>query len=330
MTEQLRNRTDLFVENIQLMKQNFKWDYGITHRMAAFLYAGEDKELDVEGIKEAKSIIKGNTGIFSAFKDSTFLIGCTLVSLHNLKEEYFKQTLEVYNRMKTAGFYGSNYLTIAALSIAKKEEVSNYDAIIKRTKEYYDRMKQEHWFLTSSDDYCFATMLGMSQLGLDSTIREIEVCYDILKGKFFSSNSVQSLCHVLAFGEEGAHIKCERVVKIYEALKSKKCKLGNDGELTSLGILALISDDVDKITDDIVEVSNYLKTQKGFDSIMSSKSERIRYAAALVSGSYVQNLKDEMLNITLANSLTNILIAQETAIIVALTASTAAVNASNN
>lgn len=330
MTNQLQQKTDLFIRNVQIMKDNFKWDYGLVHRMIAFLYTGDNKEVDIDGIKNAKKLIKENTGIFSAFKDSnTILIAATMVAMHGSPHDFFEKTMNIYNRMKEAGFHASNYLTISSLLIAKKVEEANYDFAIQNTKNYYDSMKKEHRFLTSSDDYIFATMLGMSELSIDSTIREIEDCYRLLKEDFYSGNSVQSLCHVLAFGEEGASIKCSRVLKIYETLKEKKCKLGKDGELTSLGVLALVTDNVDKITDDIVQVSDYIHSKKGFGSFLVSGSERSRYAAALVSSLYVQDLNDDILNITLQNSLTNILIAQETAMIIAITTTTVAASSSN-
>lgn len=329
MTEQLQQKTDLFIENIQKMKENFKWDSSLLHQLVAFIYAEKDKEVDPVEIKHAKEIIKSNTGLFSMFKDSTFLAIAGMIAMDNAPEEYFKNTMNVYNRMKKAGFSGSNYLAISSLIIAKKASEFNYDNVIENTKNYYDRMKKEHRILTSYDDYCFATMLGISELGIDSAIREMEECYRNLKGHFFSSNSVQSLSHVLAFGEETAAIKCERVLKIAEMLKTKKCKLGYDGELTALGILALITDDIEKITDEIAKVSDYLHDKKVFGSFFESSTGRNRYAAALVSSTYVQNLKEDILSVTLQNSLTNILIAQETAVIVAITASTAATSASN-
>lgn len=331
MTDQLQQKADLFIQNVQTMKDNFKWDYSLMHRMIAFLYTRESKEVDIEGIKKAKELIKDNTGFFSAFKDSnTFLVIAAMIAIHEYPQDYLKNAIDVYDRMKKVGFHTSNYLTISSLVIAQKTEEINYDYIIQNSKNYYDRMKQEHRFLTSSDDYLFATMLGMSELGIDSTIKEIEECYRLLKEDFFSGNSVQSLCHVLAFGEEAANIKCIRVVKIYETLKAKKCKIGSDGELTSLGILALVTDDVERIADEIVEVSDYIHNKKGFGSFSVSNSERNRYAAALVSSTYVQNLKDDILNVTLQNSLTNILIAQETAMIAAITASTVTVASSSD
>lgn len=47
MTNQVQQKTNLFIQNVQIMKNNFKWDYGLVHRMIALLYTGENKELDI-------------------------------------------------------------------------------------------------------------------------------------------------------------------------------------------------------------------------------------------------------------------------------------------
>jgi len=322
ISQNLRNKCDLFADNYQTLKKNFKWEYAMMHCLGAIIYTNAGLPANIEAIKESKDIIKKNTGLFSAFKETTLFALSTLFSLEPNPEELFQQTLKVYDDMKKAGFHSSVYLTLAAFSIAKQTEKYDVQSVINRAKEFYDAMKKEHRFLTSTDDYGYAAMLATTDLSVPQAIREMETCYKLLKKDFGTGNALQSLTHVLTMGEESALAKCERVKQVYQSLTRKGCKLSKYSELATLGILTLLSEDVEKITDEIMEVYQQLIEKKGLGKWSLSKHERTMYGAALVAEDYIKDIQKNSMSMTLTNSITNILIAQQTAMIIA--ASTAA------
>jgi hypothetical protein len=317
-------KCDLLANNYSMIYQNFKGNYATNLRYGALLYALSDKSVDIGAISQCKTIIKKNTGVFSQFKDITFFMTTVMLSLVENPEEVFQRTVKIYEDMKNEGFHSSAYLAMSSLFIALKAEPFDYQIIISMTKRFFDAFKKEHRFITSYDDYGFATMLALAGLPVDQTVREAEYCFYKLKEYFSSSNSVQSLTHTLAFGEEDPSIKCDRVIEVYQTLKNKKCKFGKGGELPFLGVIALISDDINRITDEIVEINEYLKTKKGFGSWSISSQERIMLASALVCSGYVEGRKDSKQELTLANSITSIVMAQQMAIIAATSGSIAA------
>ncbi len=330
MLNSLQDKCNLFADNYQTLRKNFKWDYAMMHCLGALLYTNTGLPVNVQAIKQAKEIIKENTGLFSSFKETTFFALAVLLSLDSEPEELFKRSFRIYGELKKEGFYGSPYLTLAAFSIAKQPGVINSEPVVRKAKEFYDAIKKKHRFLTSTDDYGYAAMLSLTDLSVDQAIREMETCYEYLKDDFGASNALQSLTHVLTLGEEAADIKCGRTKKIYDELSLKGCKLSKYEELASLGILVLITEDVDKITEEIKDVYQVLIEKKGFGRWSMTKHERTMYAAALVASEYITDMQKSSMTLTIANSLTSIVIAQQTAMIIAASSAAGAAAASSS
>ncbi len=320
----LKAKCDLFAENYRILRKNFKWDYSMMHRLGALLYTDAGLTVNVEAIRNAKEIIKKNTGLLSSFKEVTFFALAVMLSLNPEPEDMFKRSLKTYGDLKEAGFYASPFLTLAAFSIAKQSDTQYTRPIVYRAKEFYDAMKKKHRFLTSPHDYGYAAMLALTGLSVDQAVREMETCYEYLKDDFYSHNALQTLTHVLALGEEAADLKCSRAKKLYHQLNVKGCKLSKYKELASLGILVLISGDVDKITDEIRDVYQALIGKTGMGRWSIKKHERTMFAVALVASEYIHGLQENTVALTLANSLTSIVIAQQTAVIIAVSSSGAA------
>lgn len=329
MRDSLKNKCELFAENYNVLSKKFNWNYTTSIRMGALLYTMEGKPADIEAAKRCKTLIKENTGVFSQFKDTTYFMTSIMLSLKEDPEGILKKALDIYAMMKTEGFHSSSYLVLAALSIAMQADQSDYHRIVYKTKEYYDAMKREHWFITSSDDYGFAALLAMSDKDMNHAIREMENCYRKLKENFSYSNAVQSLSHVLTFSEEETITKCNKVTQLRHALKNRKCKFGNGMELSFLGVVSLLDEDPQKLADEIAETKEYLKTKKGFGWTVSSK-ERIMYSVALVCDDYLEDVKKDTIQMTLANNVANILLAQQMAVIAASSSAAASAAAASS
>jgi hypothetical protein len=287
----------------------------------------ENREADIEAIERCRKIIKENTGVFSQFKDTTNFMSSVMLSLQPDPEPMFKSVLNVYDAMKHEGFHSSPYLVLAAISVALQADPYNYQRIILSAKNYYDAMKEEHKFITSSDDYGFAALLAMSDKPVHQAVKEMEDCYRILKGDFFGANAVQALSHVLTFSEEPAYAKCRRVAELDRALKDRKCKIGSGIELSFLGVIALLQEDTRKVADEISMVKDYLKSKKGFGGWSISNTERIMFAVAVVCDEYLTDAKRDVKGHVLVNSISGILIAQQMAVMAAASGAAAATSA---
>lgn len=328
MKEELRQKCELFVKNKNIMSANFPWDYTAFHALGASIYVEKNSEIDPNDIKWCKRVIKQNTGVFSNFKNTSFLALATMLSMHEEPEDKFLHVKEVYQLLKEE-FYGSVYLPLCAIIITEMVPREDYDKVIKKASAIYKHMKQEHPFITSSEDASFAVMFAMSPMPVEHVGLEMERCFQLLKGKFLSSNAVQSLSHVLTLGEESAQAKCDRTMEIFNRLKDNKHKYGTGIELATLGVLTLTEGNVDQIIGDVLEVYEFLASSKGFGSFSVSRTQKLMYAALLVANSYKNTRLDCTISTTAITSVTNLVIAEQVAIMAAISASAAASSASS-
>lgn len=328
MIDTLKDRCDLFVKNRDVMKNNFKWENSMMHPLCASIYTEKELVLDANKIKLCKEIIKKNTGIFSNFKGVPFIALATMLSINTNPENKFKEVLNIYDILRKE-FHSSSYLPLSAFVISDIVDEHNYERIVTKAKDIYQKMKKEHPFLTSGEDCGFAVMTALSDLSVDAAIDEMEKCYDYLRSKFFSANAVQSLSHTLAVGEEDSVLKCNKVINIFDQLKDRDCKFGTGMELSVLGLLAMTTDNIEQTINDIVELNKYLKSFKGFGAFGIGKSQRIMYSAILASQEYKKIYSNQALKIASVNSITSIIIAQQVAMAAVIASSAAASSNSN-
>jgi hypothetical protein len=328
MNLSVKQKTDLMIENFHELKSGLKWDTNLVKHFAAMVYATKDRTINVENLQEVKNFIKEETSWTSQFRGTNQFILASLFSLEESYRGFFKATVELYERMIAKGLKKSVQLPLAAYTIVKEVPKEQWDEKINRMNDFYNRMKQNHFWLTSADDYVFAAVLASTDLSVADTSQNMEYCYNYLnKEGFYKGNDLQTLSHILAIGEEGVEEKCGKAVSLYKKLKEKDCKLQYSG-LATLGLLALVTSDVDKITEEIKEVYDYIYTKEGYCYWSLDKSMRTILAATIVSDFYVDEIKRGVLQVALGNSISAIIIAQQQAAVAAACAASAAATAS--
>ena len=323
MDNATRNRLALFADNAQIIRKEFTWQNALTKRLAALLYAQENKPIDCESIHECYTLIKQNTGAFSSFRGNLDLCVATLLSLSSNPQVLFDETLKVYDLLKSVKFHGSDYLVVAALQIASQTNPENFTNVITRTRAYYDGMKANHFFYTGQDDYIYSAMLGLSDLdATDGTVR-IEQLNNRLKDEFWNRNSVQALAQVLVLGGSDDET-VRRLLSMRDALRANKIKLDKTYTLPMLGILAMMNIEINTIARDIEETQIYLREQKGFGLLSVTTQELLLFVIGIIASEYAQSVRDGILTAAISTSITNIIIAQQAAMIAAVSASASA------
>jgi len=328
MEQVSKNKLSLFANNWEAIRKEFKWHNAMTRRMAALLYAQENKSIDCEAIRNCHALIKESTGVFSTFRGNMSLCVATLLSLSLNPQMLFDETLKVYGMLKETKLRASDYLVVAAHQIAAQSEAPNYQNIVSRTRAFYDGMKSRNFFATGHDDYIFAAMLGLSDIDVSAGTERVAQIVDRLKGEFWSKNSVQSLSQILTLGNS-CDETVERVLSLRNLLRAQKIRLDKTYTLPALGVLVLLPVECNVIIRDIDEAQQTLRVQKGFGSFSVPKQELLMFAAAVVASEYAQNVQSGVITAALSTSITNIIIAQQIAMIAAVSASTSAVAASS-
>lgn len=161
MNNLLKQRTDLFLQNRDLIKNNFRWDNSMLFPLCACLYTEQDLQVDIHKIKVAKNILKNNTGLFSNFRGTVSLVYETMLSLEEDPNKTMKNALKAHASLKRE-FWSSQYLPLSAFLMAKVAETFDYDKISRKAKLIYQMMKNKHPFLTSAEDSGFAVVYAIS------------------------------------------------------------------------------------------------------------------------------------------------------------------------
>ena len=324
MKDSIKNKVDLLVTNRAKIEKEFKWGYNLMNIAAALVFSAADKEADIEKLKECREILKKNTGAFSAFRDTSEAVIASKMVLADDPEQYLKDVKLVYDKLSKNRMFDSSFLIQGAISIYEAGRMDDTDMIIEKYTELFKKMGKKHPILTSSDDIVFVILLAMTEKSVDRIFDEIEECYTYLKKEIklkVGSDELQGLGEILALSDGDIKVKSDKVVKLYNTIKEHGVKWGNEyNEFAALGTLidtsSVVDVDENALVDEIVEVSDYLKTIKGFGDWSLDSKQRLLFSAMLVGDSYSDN--SAVLSSSTINSTVAMVIAEEVAIMMCI------------
>ena len=324
MNQDITKKLALFAENVQTMKRGFVWQHTGTKRLAALLYSLQGKAVDCDAIRESHAIIKKKTGVFSMFRGNMSIFIAAMLSLDNGCRQRLSDVTDVYDMLKAAKFHASDYLAVAAYLIVADTDRANYQNTVDRARQFYAGMKKNNWFHTGQDDYIFAAMLGLSDIDVAAGTRRVNELYQRLKPEFrmAGGGSVQALSQMLTLGGKTDEA-LEHLLMLRSSLRSHKIKLDRAYTLPALGALSLLPVRGDVLVNDVYEAQKYLRAQKGFGRFSISTQELLLFSSAIISSVYAKEMNDRVVAAT-SVSIVNIIIAQQVAMIVAVSAATTA------
>ena len=286
MRESLNNKCRLFIDNRDAFKRAFPVENSYLYPSCASFFTDADRLADVDVLKSARSILRSRVNAFSNFRSTCELPLVAMLALCDDKEKRIDETVRVYGLLKEH-FWGSVYLPLASMIISGSASSEDYEEICARTRQIYDVMKKEHPMITSCEDCVPSALFAISGMSDEEIVRETETCYENLKKKFGSGNFLQSLSHVLALSNDGvrtASDKCRDTARLYDLLKENKHRYSKSYDLASLGILAMLDRDMNETVRDLIEVSEFLKSQHGYGFWGFGEQQRLAHAAMIVTG----------------------------------------------
>ncbi|ONI44653.1 hypothetical protein AN641_06615 [Candidatus Epulonipiscioides gigas] len=247
--------------------------------VCASIFLNKDKMVDTDKLTECTLLLDKYVDRFYDFDTEIRPIIISILSTYDDAEGAINKAIKLYNQLKL-NFVDSTYIAIDALIMIELVDEENFVYISQRAKEIYKIMESAHKILTSSSDIIFALLMSLSDKQNLKMILDAEEYYLILKKKFASGDPVQTLSHVLALYNWAN--KCTRVIKLYDALKSKGYVYGTNYELPSLGTLAMMNINLKDIIDDFIKVDKFLAKQNAYRSSKFTKKQRFIHSAMLV------------------------------------------------
>ncbi len=290
MRESLNKKCELFISNRDAVKSSFPMENSYMHAICASYFMNREVLATAEGLKSGRKMLKKRVNAFSNFRGAVELSIVAMLCLDGGGEARIDDAVKVNSLLKKKFPFSGEYLPVAAMMIAQSVSEDKWGETAERSRRIYDMMKKAHPFLTSSEDCVFAAMLAMSPRSDDELIREVETCYNILKERFSDRNAVQSLSHVLALSDSdrgSAADKCRDTIRLFDFLKEKKHKYGTGYELSTLGVLATLPCGIDETVRDLLEVSDFLKTQKGYGFWGFDRVQRMMHAGMIVTSEHI-------------------------------------------
>jgi len=330
MNIQLQNKLELFVENNQNLRGDFIWQNAMAKRLVALTYALEGKKIDAEAIKECHRMMKDEVGVFSTFRGNMAVYIAASLSLSEKPRQLLTDTLEVYELLKQEGFWASDYLVVTAYEIAVNTERHNYERIACRAMEFYREMKANIRFHIGSDDYIFAAMLAMSNIDVHDGALKMRHLFSQLKSEFsafIGRGSIVTLSQMLVLGQSTEEC-VDHMLNLNRVLRKKKIRLDKTYTVPSMGVLGMLQVDKYAFAGDLIAARDYLRGQRGFGGLSVSTQELLLYAVSLITNAYTADSGNNVMKTGVATSITNLIIAQQVAMIVAISVATTTAAAS--
>jgi len=291
MKEELKTLVREYLDNKALAEKVFVWQSGYLPPVCASILVKAGRKFTQEELENARQLIKDNTGIFSDYRGTGMSVMACMLAADLNPERTMAQSLEIYGELRKY-FSVSEYLPFVSMVIGKLAEHHEYASVCQRAKTIYDDMKENHPFLTSKDDVSNAALLAYSTKTDAEIGVELENCYRELKQYFSASNDVQALSQVLTIGEGNWQDNCARFMRIFNGLRDRGYKYGKDSRLPILGALSVINVPEEELIQDVIDICDALKDQKGYGFFGLGASDRLMHAAMLVSTYYAKQKND--------------------------------------
>ena len=336
MKAETLKRAETFVKNRQTMDKVFRLGNYLENLAGTAVFLSKDEPVEEQKIRDCRKILQAHTSVFSMFRDYVEPAAVATLAVADDPEDMMDRGMNAYKTMKTK-FGSSSYLPVAALTMAAHAEACQFEELTQKARAIFDRMRKNHPFLTSSEDCAFCTLMAIMNCPEDAIIEETEKCFKLLKEAFkdqlfMDGNALQALALVLALCEGTAEDKCDRTMQLFRLMKDKKHKYGTSYELATLGAVAMSTEDYDSLSDEIIEVYEWLGEQKGFGfwSMLPSR-QKLMYAALITMQEYrgEGNDHEEVGAAAAVSGIISLVIAQEVAMYVAISTSMIHANSSS-
>ena len=282
MNPMINSLCEQFIQSRDTIKQTLKMSGTYIYPVCANLFCGTGKTAEREQLEVCKKLLASKTSAFSTFRGAVHALTVCMLSLENAPEEKISKVLNCYQHLKKE-FLSSPALAMAAFFVPDDGDISEKAV---RAKTLYRRMRDEHPFLTSSDDAFFAVLMAFSPKTDDQLIEDMEECYQQLKARFGASNNIQTTAHVLALGEGDPAKKTGKMLELFDAIAQTGLKYGKLYELPVLASLSMIAPNARQASADLLEADEFLSKQKGYGFWGMGKKMRLMHAAMILSGMY--------------------------------------------
>lgn len=315
MKETTKKLAEKFAMDFTVARKAYAWDGSMAASTFAITRLPYETEISVEKIKEMKSLMKKNSkGFFNVNTTTTRQMVAAAIAEEADPAAALEKINDNYKEFRKIT-KGADYDVAAATLLYRNTKDGDAEAVLKRVEEIYRGLKSEHPLLTSYDDIINCVLMALTNKETFDIVNESEVCFKVLKGKFFSKNCVQAIACILSAFDGDAEAKSVKTVEIYERLRKQKIKFEYYGEPCVASFAQVIKDeDFENLALEIKEVSELLRHTKGLGNLHVGGGFRNLLSMAIVLSSYAKDMTENQTGTTVNSIITTIIAAQMMAI----------------
>lgn len=270
-----------FINNRDIVSNVFSFEYSQLKAAAADVFCAAGVKADEAKLMECRKIIKKNAGFCSCLKGRAFAVVASMLCISPEPEAHFQKIMDIYSILKKF-FARSEYLALLAALIADKSSSENAEYIAQRGRKLFDMMKNDHPFLTSSEDSVMAGFMALSHKDDNDLINDAEACYKLLREHFSGINRIQTASHILAAIDGEPADKVRKMCDMSRRFKAQGHKFRSYYELLVLAALSAIDEAPEQIADNTIFIDGVLSGQKGYKGVFGTNNKtRLAHAAML-------------------------------------------------
>ncbi|WP_053217164.1 DUF4003 family protein [Virgibacillus senegalensis] len=300
-TKDLQQKTAANLHIFDELKAKLKWKVSDQQvlMMAASIYVVNGKTFDYKRFIQLADYIKQESGIFSSLKSqSRFTVAAMLDVRYTDSREKFQEMRRVYKQLVEAGFRRGIFTYISAMVLLSHgKESGDFSEEILKADAIFQKMKDEHSFLTSSSDYPLAALLAQKEGIVTELIDRTETYYQRLNQQGFrKGNDLQFMSHILTLDdneEAEADLLVERAAWVHQAFGQAGMKQKTKF-YPEMGMLALLPEElvdlgvIKQIIDELSEHRSF-RWQKDITTILAVNlfmSDKLADASLLETSLY--------------------------------------------
>ena len=283
MNMKLQERCNLQIENEAIIRKAGFLQYEELIKLGALFYTTRGLKAEGEKIKACKKMLKSSAGIFSNFRGFLEYIIVVKMSLAEDPQAYINQVIDIYKKLVEGRKLPGETLAMAAITIYEQSKGKDVDSIIKKTREAYAQIKQDHRFLTDETDMSFVALMAITGMDTEKAATEVEEIFQSLKDNYrIPSNSAQATALVLSMSPLPVQEKVDKFLNIYKVLREEQHATSKGKSMSIYAAFADLDIPQERIIPEIIETDLWLKKQKGYGVLSINADVRRVLAATMV------------------------------------------------
>ncbi len=293
----LQSQCTDFIYSREIIAENNKFENCYLIPVCANIFSCRNIEANLNKFKECRKILESEITQISYLRGNARLPLISMLSVSDNPEVKFSKAMEILSNLKKEIFQ-TEYLAILAMILTDIITVEDSDQYIRRGKEIFKNINKVYSFKTSEKDIVFAVLMAFPNKSDDELISEMIYFNNKMQNTFVCSNFVQSMSSVVTLVDGTIGEKCEKINYLYSSLKERKRNYGLFYELPVLGAAAMLPAYDSEVIEDIIEVDEYLSTQKSYGAWgVDNNSRRLMHAIMLVINDYSESNKINLASI---------------------------------